>query len=176
MCVVTCRDRSDSRPGSRLRSCPNCCGRSRGRRMSMPRHRHGSRAGRERDIGVPPRHLSSAEIVRLPGAHETRRAKRDAGRSGDKRMVKLIRVVALAAISLSALGAASSVYAQGIYLGPGGVGVDTGVRIGGGYREREYRRHREDRRDRYERRRDRDRNFYDGGNSRRRQQRYEQND
>ena len=94
-------------------------------------------------------------------------------------MFKMIGIVALATVSLASLELCSAASAQGIYLGPNGVGVDTGVRVddGDGNR-RDYRRDGEFRRSRdhehgggYDRHRFRDHGRYDGGYDRHRRHR-----
>ena len=89
-------------------------------------------------------------------------------------MLKMIRIAVFAAASVATLGLCPAANAQGIYIEPGGVGVDTGVRVDDGYGREyrgdgEYRRHREHRRDYgYDRRHFRDNPEYDGGYARRR--------
>ena len=97
-------------------------------------------------------------------------------------MLKTVRIALLATASLAAVGLWSGAQAQGVYLGPGGVGIDTG----GGYDgARVYRRHREDgdfrprhrfdRRDEgYDRHRMRDR--YERGGERRHRRDFNQPD
>lgn len=97
-------------------------------------------------------------------------------------MFNKVKIVAFAAVSLASLGLCSVASAQGIYLGPGGVGVDTGVRFDGD-RDRDHRRDREFRRGRdhergygYDRPHFRDHRGYDSGYARHRRHRddYEQ--